>query len=122
MTGYLGREMIFDRSRPDHAYTDPCVLLGPHLPRAAAGGPRDPAEVVKRKSVGFRLLVYPSVYMPARLPVRRHLRLDVCAERASRGTAPSQSVKRAYRAVAHLAVTLYQMKACRVDLAMEETL
>jgi hypothetical protein len=57
--------MIFDRARPDHAYTDPCVLLGPHLPRAAAGGPRDLPRLSSRKSVGFRLLcIHPCVCLP----------------------------------------------------------
>jgi len=54
--------MIFDLTRPDHAYTDPCVLLGLGLPKAAGECSRHWAEAVKRKSVEFRILVYPFAY------------------------------------------------------------
>ncbi len=69
--------MIFDRAQSDHVSVDHCVLLAPCLLRVAAGRPRLPAEAVNRKDVRSRLLAYPSGYIPARLPVRRHLRFYV---------------------------------------------
>ena len=50
--------MIFDRVPPDRLLVDACVPLGRHLPRAATEWPTHAAEAVKRKSVGFRRLVY----------------------------------------------------------------
>ncbi len=55
--------MVFDPVPSVCAAAAACVPLSRHLPRAAIEWPTHPAEAVKRKDAGFRLLVYPRAYI-----------------------------------------------------------